>query len=127
MTPEALGKLKAWVEEVAPKTSEDEPNSPEQAIEIEENISALLQTDDAAQVRSLREMPVRHGSRPLPPVDVPPGKAETERDRQRLTVLRYRLAAPTAFIVRWPNILERLVEGNVRRRKGTAVGAVQRS
>jgi HEAT repeat protein len=53
------------------------------------------------------------------------GQTSSERDRQRLTVLRYRLAARTSLVLRWPNGLERLVEGKVDERHAAAMELTQ--
>jgi HEAT repeat protein/thiol-disulfide isomerase/thioredoxin len=125
LTPEALAEIKAWAVAVDPSLKDDDPLSPEQAIEIDEDISALLRSDDPAQVRTIREKLARHGRKLLPIVYARLAKAQKERDRQRLTVLRYRLAAPTAFVLRWPNGLERLVEGNVDERHAAVMELTQ--
>ena len=125
LTAEPLAELKTWVESVDPSAKEDEPISPEQAIELEEKISELLRTDDPAQLRTIREQLARHGAKLLPLAYARLAQGGSERDRQRLTVLRYRLAARTDLVLRWPNGLERLVEGDVEERHAAAMELTQ--
>lgn len=121
LTPDAFTKLNTWVEEIDPAANEDEPLSPEQILELEDDISALLRSDDPAQQRTIRERLARHGRKLLPVIYAQLAKTQNPADRDRLTVLRYRVVSPNDFVLRWPNGLERLVDANVEERHAAII------
>jgi HEAT repeat protein len=61
-----------------------------------------------AEATALRERLARHGPALLPDVHGQLKAAATDLARERLTALRYRLAATDALALRWPGGLERL-------------------
>jgi HEAT repeat protein len=83
------------------------PATPEQLAEAGREIDRLLAVDpsDAAPIR---ERLARLGRALLPAVRQRLNQVETDSSRERLTALRYRLAASDALVLKWPGGLERL-------------------
>jgi HEAT repeat protein/thiol-disulfide isomerase/thioredoxin len=94
--------------------------TPEQLAEAGREIDRLIAAEpsDAAPCR---ERLARLGRALLPVVRARLNLVETDSARERLTALRYRLAASGALVLRWPGGLERLAATDVATRHRAAL------
>ncbi len=115
ITPAAIDELKRWS---AQKHQPPGPPSLTGAdLEIaRHDIAAMLQTTDPAEVESARERLARFGQALLPEVYTALGAATTDRERERLTALRYRAVATDALALRWPGGFDRLSAADAQTR-----------
>jgi HEAT repeat protein len=115
VTPERLATLKTWASNpVAPTTA---PSQPYNEAVASADLDALLAAGTSAEARAIRERLVRYGEAVMPQVLDRLRSARTPEARQRLTALRYRLAATDSFAAGWPGGFDRLAsaDGFVRR------------
>ncbi|MGQ9651732.1 MAG: HEAT repeat domain-containing protein [Phycisphaerae bacterium] len=80
----------------------------------------LMQTDRDAEAEIARERLARLGLALLPLVAGELKQAATDRDRERLTALRYRLAAPRRLALEWPGGFDRLASTDAPTRQRAA-------
>ena len=135
ITAERIASLKAWAADAAkvaaataPVASpETRPSTgpapaaasslgPDRLADARRDVAALLAATAEPEVLAARERLARFGPALLPEVYAALKTANTDRDRERLTALRYRLVASDALALSWPGGLERLAsaEGAVR-------------
>lgn len=123
LTEAALGSLDRWAKEAGERANEPATNapalSPEAAAQARQDIERLLAANDA-EAGPMIERLGRLGEPLLPEVAAKLLAVKSDRDRQRLLTLRYRLAADGALPVRWPGGLERLAAPDVRQRQAAA-------
>jgi len=124
LSPAAMAELDEWADELAEntapaRTAEPEPPSEEQLAEAREEIDRLLAgTDAEAWAVASRLATVGRGL--LPEVAARLARAETDHELRRLRMLRYRLLAGDALVLRWPGGLARLADTDPRRRQEAA-------
>lgn len=119
-TQERLSALKAWGEKAeTAQPAEAAKLTPQQRAEAGEQIDRMLKAADS-QAEAIRERLARLGQALLPEVYERLAKAATDRDRERLLALRYRLAAGDSLVLRWPGGLVRLAATDTRQRQRAA-------
>ena len=107
-TAARLKSLKAWaIDPGATAVGPAQQLTPVQLAAARREIARLGQGSDADAV-AIRERLARHGAALLPEVYARLKQAETDRDRERLTALRYRLVAGDRLALAWPGGMERL-------------------
>jgi HEAT repeat protein len=82
-------------------------------------IDRMLKADEAAS-DAIRQRLARLGPALLPEVVARLKDATADRDRRRLAILRYRLVASDALVLRWPGGLERLGDADPKLRQQAA-------
>ncbi len=115
LSPDRLAKLAAWLAEVSPEgaAAVRETITDAELRQAADEIDRMLAGDEAGAVAG-REQLARFGPALLPEVYGRIKNATEDRARQRLVALRYRLVAPSALTLRWPEGLERLADGDVK-------------
>lgn len=121
ITPQRLEALQTW----ARQTGDRPASAPAQlADDVLENarreLVRLMQADRDAEAEIVRERLARLGPALLPLVTAELKQAAKDRDRERLTALRYRLAAPTRLAMEWPGGFERLASTDAPTRQRAA-------
>ncbi|MFI5456338.1 MAG: HEAT repeat domain-containing protein [Isosphaerales bacterium] len=91
------------------------PVTPTQLAEAGREIDRLIAAEPA-DAAPIRERLARFGRALLPAVRERLNRVETDAARERLTALRYRLAAADALVLKWPGGLERLSATDVATR-----------
>lgn len=88
------------------------------------DLADLMRARSPTEVQAIRERLARLGVALLPEVCARLGTVENDQARERLTALRYRLAASGALAVRWPSGFERLAstDAGTRRRAAEELG-----
>lgn len=128
ITPQRLEALQAWIRQMD-DTPASAPAPP--AEDVLENarreLARLVQADHDAEAEVVRERLARLGPALLPLVAAELKQAATDRDRERLTALRYRLAAPTRLVLEWPGGLERLASTDAPTRQRAAEDLASRA
>jgi len=104
LAADKLAALAAWARQPGLKTP---PTTQAQWDEIKKDITRLAEADELDAI-PLRERLARHGRALLPEVVARLKDAPSDQARERLTALRYRLAASGALALNWPGGLERL-------------------
>lgn len=108
LTQPRLDVLNKWA--AAPPESK-RPETPQltagERDTVRQDLARLIATGDA-EAAAIRERLARHGPALLPEVYAAQKDATTDAARERLTALRYRLAAGDALALRWPGGLDRL-------------------
>lgn len=130
ITPQRIASLQAWAKAPdRPAASTSAPaKEPDAIIETaRRELARLLQTDQNAEAEVVRERLARIGPAVLPTVVEELKKAVRDRDRERLTALRYRLTAPPLLVLDWPGGLERLASTNTQDRQKAAEELAARS
>jgi HEAT repeat protein len=112
LKPERLDGLQKWAEQRKKGTNDKRGAlTPEERQAARRDLARLVQAPDAEAV-AIRERLARHGAALLPDVYAQLQDAPTDQARERLTALRYRLAATNALALAWPGGLERLAATN---------------
>ena len=88
-------------------------------IEARSDIAKLL-TADATEVEAIGARLARYGAALLPEVREQRQSAETDKSRERLDWLRYRLVASDALALKWPNGLTKLAATDAQARRDAA-------
>jgi HEAT repeat protein len=128
LTPERLASLQTW----AKKIDKSATSAPAELIgeplaEARRELTRLLQADGDTEAEVVRERLARLGPALLPVVYEQLKQASTDRDRERLTALRYRLAAPASLSLDWPGGLNRLASMDAQTRQRAAEELAQRA
>jgi HEAT repeat protein len=130
LTAPRLKDLQDWSgnPEIAQRTAPAQPPelSPAQLIEARRELARLLQASDI-EAAAIRERLARHGMALLPEVYTQLKSAATDQARERLTALRYRLAASAALALDWPGGFDRLAATTASRRQQAAQELVARA
>ncbi len=124
LTAARLTDLEEWADKLDPAAglpvpSAAEPLTPEQLIEARADIARLF-TADLNEVEAIGAQLARYGSALLPEVREQRQTAETDRSRERLDWLRYRLVASDALSLKWPGGLARLAATEAQTRRDAA-------
>ena len=124
LTAARLNDLEEWADKLDPSAGlavqpAVEPLTPEQLIEARSDIAKLL-TADATEVEAIGARLARHGSALLPEVREQRQQAETDKTRERLDWLRYRLVASDALALKWPSGLSKLAATDAQTRRDAA-------
>jgi HEAT repeat protein len=108
-TPPRLDALTKWAAAPPePKQAEETPElTAAERDTVRQDITRLVASGDAESA-AIRERLARHGPALLPEVYAAQKDATTDTARERLTALRYRLAAGDALALRWPGGVDRL-------------------
>ena len=113
--------LEAWADRTsrspATRPAQDDARSLPDA---RREIALLLRTDSGIEAQAIRERLARLGRDLLPEVYEQLERAATDRDRERLTALRYRLVAPGKIVLSWPGGIERLASTDPETRQQAA-------
>lgn len=117
LTAPLLKDLDAWAEKAGASAAVADQLTPERRKAARDQIAEMLKTEDDAHVRAIRERLAIFGRALLPEVYAQLKDAATDRLRERLTALRYRLVAARGLALRWPSGVERLAatQADVRR------------
>ncbi|MBI4581213.1 MAG: HEAT repeat domain-containing protein [Planctomycetes bacterium] len=123
---DALRKWAARPDQIA--TSRPAELTAGQLAMVRREIAKLLSEEvSTAEVDAIRERMARHGQLLLPEVYEALKTATTDRARERLTGLRYRLMATDELAFSWPGGLERLAALDVETRHRAAEELVRRA
>lgn len=123
LTNDRFGVLRSWVETtaddapaIASGTAATQPSEGE-LDDAERAIDRMILADDAEAV-AIREQLARFGRTLLPAVYAKLRDAQSDRARERLTALRYRLVARDELELEWPTGITRLAatDGPTRER-----------
>ncbi len=106
LTPARLKALQEWSAKVEPAEQPKEL-TPDQLADVRQELKRMLQGTEV-EAAAVRERLARHGAALMPEVHARLKEAATDSARERLTALRYRLAATDALALNWPGGLERL-------------------
>ncbi|MFO1004682.1 MAG: HEAT repeat domain-containing protein [Planctomycetaceae bacterium] len=133
LTAARFNELEEWVDQLDPtaELSDDQavvPLTPEQLIEARADIAKLV-TVDPSEVEAIGVHLARYGSELLPEVREQQRVAMSDKIRERLDWLRYRLVASDALVLKWPGGLTRLAatESQIRRNAASELSTVATS
>ncbi len=129
ITAASLEALEQWAGEYAEPVGPTAGNetSDAQYLGILTELDALPQTDSDAAANAIRERLARAGRDLLPEVYERLKHAATDRERERLTALRYRLVATDQLVLDWPGGLERLAATDAQTRHRAAAELAKRA
>jgi HEAT repeat protein len=113
ITKERVAALEAWAARPDAAAATAPALDEQRRAEARDLIWRMLQAADE-DVAAVRERLARYGAALLPDIYAALAAAETDRDRHRLTLLRYRVAASDALALQWPAGLERLASPQVK-------------
>ncbi len=124
LSPERLAALMEWQEETLQTASATLPMAsrtltPEQEDEAAEEIARLAAASDS-EAEAIRERLARWGTALLPRVYERLKTTTTDRQRQQLQALRYRLVAGESLSERWPGGLSNLASPDTAQRRKSA-------
>lgn len=116
ITPAALDALRAWStgKHAAPAPAKLSAGEREIA---RHDMAAMLLTGDPAEVEAARERLARFGAALLPEIYAALASAATDRERERLTALRYRAVSTAALALHWEGGFDRLASSDATRRR----------
>ena len=114
--------LNTWAASAAPPQPPAKKNTELAAADIATARETIAKMKNAtpAEAQAMRERLARLGPALLPEVRAQLQQAETDQERERLTALRYRLAAQDKLVFEWPGGLERLSATDVATRQKAA-------
>lgn len=118
LTAPRLEKLREWAKAPAASTTSAPVLPPEQRAAARDQIRRLAASTSEADALAIRERLVRYGRPLLPEVYAALREVTTDQARERLVLLRYRLAASDRLALQWPGGLERLASAQVKVRHG---------
>lgn len=121
-----LSGLTKWAEESGHAPAEHEELTAEQHADAARTIDELLSAP-LAESRAVRERLARFGPALLPEVRKRIQSATTDRGRERLTALRYRLVASQALAIEWPAGFEQLASSNLAERQRAVTELAERA
>lgn len=113
ITKERVSALEAWASRPDAAAATAPALDEQRRAEARDLIGRMLQAADE-DVAAVRERLARYGTALLPDIYAALAAAGNDRDRQRLTLLRYRVAASDALALQWPAGLERLASPQVK-------------
>ncbi|HEU5432765.1 MAG TPA: HEAT repeat domain-containing protein [Thermomicrobiales bacterium] len=125
ITESRLAALNGWAEN-ASALPEAETLAPDELAAAQGEIDKLLAAD-ATEAEALAARLARYGRALAPEVYARLRQADNDRDRERLTWLRYRLAATDALALGWPGGLARLAANDSAVRRQAAQELVARA
>ncbi len=98
--------------------------SDEERASVARDLADLMRARSPTEVQAIRERLARFGVVLLPEVCARLGAVEDDEARERLTALRYRLAASDVLALRWPSGFDRLasMDAGTRRRAAEELG-----
>ncbi len=118
ITPQRMESLATWAREVSKKPASAPAQLEAPSIEdAGRELARLLQADQEAEAEVVRERLARLGPAILPMVLQELKQAAKDRDRERLTALRYRVVAPARLTMEWPGGFERLASMDAQTRQ----------
>ncbi len=121
ITLQRLEALRAWARRMSDAPASMPAQLPDDVLEnARRELIRLVQADRDAEAEIVRERLARLGPSLLPVVAGELQQAATDRDRERLTALRYRLAAPTRLALEWPGGFDRLASTDAPTRQQAA-------
>ena len=117
ITAPRLEALKTWATQLA-RTSATRPATlPSLAsIDVKQELAALLSARTDLEASAIRERLARSGPALLSEVYAALKSVSADRDRERLTALRYRLVSTDRLALSWPDGLDRLASTDPARR-----------
>lgn len=119
-TPARVAQLEEWGQRnVAKAAAPPKDLSAEQLADARRQIERML-TAEETEADAIRQRLAGLGAALLPEVYARLRDASSDQDRRRLLVLRYRLVASDALVLRWPGGLERLADTDSRQRRQAA-------
>lgn len=120
LTDERMAALEKWIETAAgQQPARPEKLSEEQLAAARQSLDRMLKAAPA-EADAMVERLARLGPALLPEVYDRLKQAATDRHRQRLLVLRYRLVSSDSLVLRWPGGLVRLAATDPRQRQSAA-------
>jgi HEAT repeat protein/thiol-disulfide isomerase/thioredoxin len=124
LTAARLNDLEEWSDKLdssAEQTAQPatEPLTPEQLVEARSDIAKLL-IANSTEVEAIGARLARLGSALLPEVREQRQQAETDKTRERLDWLRYRLVASDTLALKWPSGLIKLAATDAQTRRDAA-------
>ena len=124
LTAARLNDLEEWADKLDPSAGlpapvAAEPLTPEQLVEARADIAKLF-TADLNEVEAIGAQLARYGSALLSEVREQRQTAETDKTRERLDWLRYRLVASDVLALKWPGGLARLAATDAQARRDAA-------
>ncbi|MGD0517897.1 MAG: HEAT repeat domain-containing protein [Thermoguttaceae bacterium] len=121
LSEERFRRLDKWLNENGDQKQIAAPKelSPEERSAARQDIARMLKADDAESAAICHRL-ARFGPALLPEVYALLKDVSGDQDRQRLLVLRYRLAATDSLALRWPGGLVRLAGSDLRQRQRAA-------
>jgi HEAT repeat protein/thiol-disulfide isomerase/thioredoxin len=128
ITSARIAALQAWAKKIPTNTAPAAPTmlTAEEKTAVAAEVARMLAVSDA-DVSGIRERIARYGRRAMPVVYEALKNADEDASRQRLTALRYRLAASPTLALHWRGGLERLSATETEVRHRAAEELVQRS
>jgi HEAT repeat protein len=118
-TTKRLAQLEKWKLRAIAVQEEAKQLSKEQLAAARKQIERMLAADES-EADAIRQRLARFGSPLLPEVYARLKDAAADQDRRRLLILRYRLAACDALVLRWSGGIERLGDTDPRQRRQAA-------
>ncbi len=121
LTRERVEALLAWAEQASDVATSAPAELVGESLETaRRELARFLQAERDAEAEVVRERLARLGPALLPVVVAELKNAPKDRDRERLTALRYRLAAPGRLAMEWPGGFERLASLSAETRQKAA-------
>lgn len=123
LTEARLDVLSKWASSPDLQDSEaagDEMPLSDEALADARRLIERMIAADVVEARAIRERLARLGKTLMPEIHAQLKTVETDRARQRLTALRYRLVASDALVLNWPGGLDRLSATDLQLRQQAA-------
>jgi HEAT repeat protein len=127
VTPERIKALQAWTEQEAVKLTPPATKLSDEDVRYANDAIARLLEDDDAQAAARVEQLAHFGEALRPLVLEKLKTAADDRARERLLLLRYRLAAGDALVLTWTGGLARLASSDVNVRHEATAQLVERA
>jgi HEAT repeat protein len=118
-TDARLERLDKWKDREIAAEAPPKELSKEQLAAARRQIERMLAADES-EADAIRQRLAEFGPALLPEVYAWLKNAAADQDRRRLLILRYRLAANDALVLRWPGGVERLGDTDPRQRRRAA-------
>jgi HEAT repeat protein len=120
ITAQSINALERWSDDLKDvSTVQPEKLSEAQLVEARQQIQRLLDAGDT-EAEAIRERLARLGEPLLAEVYEQLKQADSDRDRERLLTLRYRLVANPPLVLDWPGGLARLAASDAKLRRQAA-------
>jgi thioredoxin-like negative regulator of GroEL/HEAT repeat protein len=117
VTASRLDAIRKWAASAKRPTTQTSAPSQSELSAAQEDLASLLRATSPAEANVIRDRLARLGPALLPEIYQRLKQTSSDRDRQRLTALRYRLVCSDALALQWSGGLERLasVDAQIRR------------
>lgn len=115
-----LGALRGWAASVKPPATGPALPDSSRMETAQDDIAALLRSTRPDEAGAISARLARFGAALLPVVSQRLKDSATDRDRERLTALRYRLVATDTLPLIWPGGIERLASPDAQTRHAAA-------